>query len=305
MTAPVMAGSPSMLPSQDAVRFKTSAALVWLLRFLAVACLGIAGLMGGVVGKASSLAEGGLLLFGALFFAGFAVFGWKGAGRLRDQFAVDETGLWRLPPKGNPVFIAWHDVGVVRADDTMQRLIVSDRFRAHSIRIEYQSGDFSALRDFIVRHTDPATRAKRTAGSVFYRTWINKGVLLFVTSLFVAAAAWSFSDDAKAPSAIFLAMAGVSLAGVARDPLSLAIKSDRFVVRYPGWKRDILFRDIASVTLKNVAANGDVWAGVVISVKDRKSLTLYRFRDGSLALLHALQSALGPASSPEKTTQIV
>jgi hypothetical protein len=103
---------------------------------------------------------------------------------------------------------------------------------------------------------------------------------------------------------IFLVMVGVDLLCVVRDPLSLEIKSNRIVIRYPGWKRDISFSDIASVTLKNNAtANGNVWAGVVISINDRKPLTLYRFRDGSLTLLQALQSALGLASSPERTTE--
>jgi hypothetical protein len=124
-----------MFPSQEAVRFKMSAGMVWLLRFLAVFFLGVVGLgVFALVTDPKSAQDGPVLLAMMLFPVGLGALCWRTAGRARDQIAVDETGLWRLPPKGNPVFIAWHDVGVVRADDTMQRLIVSDRACARTIR---------------------------------------------------------------------------------------------------------------------------------------------------------------------------
>jgi hypothetical protein len=252
-----------------------------------------------LVGASSQL---GLMI---LIFGGFATLCWKLIGRLRDEIAVDKTGIWRLPPKGQSVYIAWNDVGVVRADETTQRLIVSDRLRTHTIRLEYQLGNFSALRDHVLQHTAPATRAKKTSGAVFYRTWINKGILLFFFLCIVALGATSFATGHHAISAFVFGLAGLILGFVARDPMSVTIESDRVVIRYPGWKRDITFSDISSVALKDVSDRGNVWAVVVISLKHQKPIELYRFRDGSLALLQALQSALGPAPPPGEITQVV
>jgi hypothetical protein len=288
-----------MFPPQEAVRFKSSAGLVWLLRFFVVFFLGVVGL--GVFALATDrnpAKDWPMLPPVMLFGVCFAVLSWNAIGRARDQIAVDEAGIWRLPPKGEPVFIAWRDVGVVRADDTMQRLIVSGRSRAHIVRLEYQLDDFSTLRDYVIQHTVPATRAKQTSGSVFYRTWINKCILLFFVSLYIVAAVFIFAADRRGFSTFFFGMAALTLVPVVRDPLSLTIKSDRVVINYPGWKREISFSEIDSATLSNISGKGNVWARVVISLKHQK------FRDGSLALLQALQDALGQTPSSGEASQV-
>jgi len=247
----------------------------------------------------------GLVVACVLLFGTLAAYCWRAQGRALDQFAVDETGIWRLPRKGAPLFIAWPDVGSVRADDTMQRLIVSDRSGAHAIWLEYQLDDFPTLRDYVLRHATSTPRANSAIGAVYHRTWINKGVILLLTAPFWVSAPFAFLQDGPRTGAVYLVFALVFVlpgaAVIMRDPSSLSIGTKRFVIHYPGWKREIPFSEIVSVALGDEnTANGNVWAVVVISLKHRKPIKLYRFREGSLALLQALQDALG-AASPEAT----
>jgi hypothetical protein len=282
--------SLTKLPSQDAVLYKTSAGYVWLYRFAFASCLGLAGAAVWLLITAPNPFQAGFGVVGTLFFVVFAAYLWGAQRRALNQIAVDESGIWRLPPNGSPLFIAWRDVGVVKSDDSMQRLIVSDQSRARTLWLEYQLDNYPVLRDYVLRRTAPGTRFKQTVGSVFHGSWALKVVMLVCSGLFVAVA---LAQHGWQAASLFLILIGLCLMVVVRDPLSLTIASDRIVIRYPGWKREIAFRNITSVTPDDTAsAYGNPGYLVVIAVKGQKPLKLYRFREGSLAVCEALRGAL-------------
>ncbi len=284
-----------MSPPADAARFKMSSAFVWLFRIAMVLVLAFLALPFGALTTDHSPGAIGLAVACVLICGVLAAYCWRAQARALDQIAVDETGIWRLPPKGAPLFIAWPDVGAVRADDTAQRLIVSDNSGAHSIWLEYQLDDFSTLRDYILQHATSTTRASSANGTVFHRTWINKGIILLSSSLLLVFAILAYSQGGLGIAAILLVLALLNSAAVVGDPSSLSIGTNRFIIHYPGWKREIPFSEIASVTLSEENSRGNVWATVVITLKQRKPIKLYRFREGSLALLQGLQGALSSA----------
>lgn len=78
---------------------------------------------------------------------------------------------------------------------------------------------------------------------------------------------------------------------IALDPVSLSIDADRLVISYPLWRRTIPFNSITGITLQDVNWRGNVWAAVVIERQRKRSIKLFRFRPGSIALNDALQSA--------------
>ncbi len=210
----------------------------------------------------------------------------------RYQIAVDDDGVWRLPNKGQPVFIAWSDVATVRADDTMQRLVVADRTHDRTIKIDYQLNDFSTLRDYILQHTTLESRASPTGKLTFYRTRINKIVLLASSIPNFAVGILILLGANSTIGLLYLTLPMSLVFLVTRDPLSLAITPNRVVIHYPGWERSISFSEISSVTLSDDSSRGNVWFAVVITLRRGKAIKLYRFREGYLALLEALQNAL-------------
>lgn len=287
-----------MFPPDDATRFKMSSAIVWLLRVATVLVLSflvipIIGVMTDRNGVAIGILAASVVVCGVL-----SAYCWRAQARALNQFAVNETGIWRLPPKDEPLFIAWSDIGSVRADDTAQRLILSDRSGGRTLWLEYQLDDFSILRDYVLQHTTPASLVGAAGQSVFHRTWINKGVMALVSTPFLVFAVAAYPHDGPGLSLILLVVALLCLAPILGDPLSLSIETSGFVIHYPGWKRKIPFGEITSVTLNEENSNqGNVWAVVVIALKHRKPIKLYRFREGSLALRQALQDALSSAST--------
>jgi hypothetical protein len=76
-----LAELPSMFPSQEAVRFKTSASWVRLLGFLMVLCLSGVGWGVGLLVIGRSLIPASLLI---LFSGSLAALCWNGIGHLRD-----------------------------------------------------------------------------------------------------------------------------------------------------------------------------------------------------------------------------
>ncbi len=282
--------SLSMLPSQDAVLYKMSAGYVWLYRFFIAFGLSLGGAAVWLLITAPDPFRAGFGVVGTLLFVGVATYWWDAQRRALNQFAVDESGIWRLSPKCSPLFIAWRDVGAVRSDDSMRRLIVSDQSRTHTLWLEYQLDNYPLLHDFVLRHTAPATRFKQTSGSVFHGAWVLKVGMLVCSSPFVAIA---LAQRGWQAASLCLILIGLCLSVVVRDPLSLTIASDRIVIQYPGWKREIAFGNITSVTTDDTSsAFGNPGYLVVIAVKGQKPLKLYRFREGSLAVFEALQGAL-------------
>lgn len=236
-----------------------------------------------------------------------AVFGFPTAlclrwfGRLRDSVAVSPEGIWYLPRKRESIFIAWRDVADVRAQDTQQRLVLVDATGETRIRLEYQLDDFGRLRDYVLDHT-VATRLRQPTTSVFHRTWINKCVLLCGALPLLLSAWLSFHQGQPMPSLLFVGFAGLLLVALMRDPTRVVITKKGVLIEYPGWKRTIPFDAISGIVLTDQQDRGNVWAAVVIERRQEAPLKLFRFREGSIALREALDSAWRSAGKDDQPT---
>lgn len=253
--------------------------------FILTAIVGITGHNNRVLFVAMAL----LPFYGAIGFFGFRSF-----HRLRDSIAVSPKGVWYLPKKGVATYIAWQDVATVKADDVGQRLVLLDTSGTRKIRLEYQLGNFAQLRDYVMSHADAAIH-RVPAGNVFHRTWINKGGFCVLATPFVFFAWKSHTQGAPLKSVLpFVGVAAFFLVGILRDPTTIEITSEGLEIKYPVWKKTIPFSSITAVTLKDVddpRGDGNVWAAVIIARKHARSIKLYRFREGSIALHEALESA--------------
>lgn len=85
----------------------------------------------------------------------------------RDRIAVNSEGIWYLARNGPSSFMTWSNVATVKADDTMQRLILADASGTRIIRAEYQLENFAALREFILSHTDTLAHQASLGTRVF------------------------------------------------------------------------------------------------------------------------------------------
>lgn len=209
----------------------------------------------------------------------------------RDRIAVNSEGIWYLARNGPPTFMTWTDVGEVKANDTMQRLILTDASGKRAIRIEYQIEKFSALREFVLSHTSALARQAPAGTRVFHRTWINKIILGVLGLPFLFLAVECYLGGNASGSWVFFAGVLLLVLMIARDPVSLIIDPDRVLIRYPFWSRPISFDSISAITTQNVSSRGNVWAAVSIERKQKRKILLFRFREGSIALQDALDSA--------------
>jgi hypothetical protein len=280
-------GSVLVVPS-DALVFKFPSGLAAMMLGCSLLCFGLVviALVAFHPGHDSRAIElplvVGLGLFSALTLRSFR--------RLRDRVAANSEGIWYLPRKGEPTFIAWCNVASVKADDIQQRLVLCDATSGRSIRLEYQLANFGRLREFVLGHTAPAMRLHASDANIFHRTWINKGILLSATAFFLLLA-WLSHQSQLVPSVVFTAFAALSLWVVARDPVRVKIMREAVVIEYLGWKQTILFDAISRVSLTDVPMRGNVWVAVLIERRQGKPIRLFRFREGSVALHDALQSA--------------
>ncbi len=211
--------------------------------------------------------------------------------RLFDHVAVNSDGIWYVPRNGQPIFLAWRDIGTVVAQDVQQRLLIVDAAGRATIRLEYQLANFQRLREFVLMHTSGQTRAGAAPLTTFHRTWINKILFLFfsVPLLFIVRIAGG--QGHWGASVIFVVFATVLLGSIALDPLRVSVEPQAVVITYPGWKRKILFSQIADISLTDESFRGNVFAVVVIRVSQGKPIKLFRFREGSLALYETLKAA--------------
>ncbi len=286
----------SRLPPEGATYFQFSTVTLWAMRIAAPAGFGIA-IFGAVfiveqIWTATRFHPQLIFLgFGVALFAILAPFGWKELGLLRDRVAVNEDGVWSLPHKGEPSFIAWRNVTRVRAYDLMKRLVVSDGSGAQPIRLEYQLNDFPALSAFVLSHTAPETRAIIAPRPVFHHFPIIK-IILLVAPVLVWLAVWEAFERGENLTKLIFPAAIPLLAWpmMILDPLSLEIAQGVIIIAYPGWRRRIAFRDIVSAELGEVSPQGNV--SVLLNLRNKKPITLSYYREGSLALAETLQIAL-------------
>jgi hypothetical protein len=115
--------------------------------------------------------------------------------------------------------------------------------------------------------------------------------LLGVTVVFLSFAWLSLHQGQPVPSLLFIGVAGLFLVALARDPTRVVITRETVVVKYLGWKRTIPFDTISGIVLADVQDRGNVWAAVIIERRQGGPLKLFRFREGSIALREALDSA--------------
>jgi hypothetical protein len=260
--------------------------LVWMMLGCSLLCFGLmaVGLAWPLIDpQHDSLAIEVPFVVGLGLFAALTL---RSCVRFRDSIAANSDGIWYLPRKGESTFISWCDVASLKAHDTQQRLVLADATGSRSIRLEYQLEDFGRLREFVLTNTAHASPA-----NVFHRTWINKVILLSGTVIFLVLAWLSHHQGQLGPSLFFIGFASLSLGAITQDPVGVEITREAVIVEYPGWKRTIPFDAISSITLKDVHNRGNVWAAVVIELRQGKPIRLFRFREGSVALHDTLQSA--------------
>ena len=149
--------------------------------FLAFSFLGLAL----AFSKSSDRLSLGLGLAAAAGFGIFAVVAFRSFVRLRGKIAINEDGIWYLPHRGNGTSIQWKDISAVKADDTGQRLVLSDDLQRKTIRIEYQLKSFREIRDFVIAHTTAQIQRYASNLTVFHRTWINKIILAILGGPFL------------------------------------------------------------------------------------------------------------------------
>ncbi len=229
-----------------------------------------------------------VLLPCGVVIASIAVLSVRSFGMLRDSVAVNGDGIWYLPRRGEPRFLAWNDVARVRADDVQQRLVLMDTTGMRTIRLEYQLENFGQLRTFVLQHTAPATHLDPSAREIFHRTWINKGILAAGVLVVLALASLSIRDVGIC--SLFVAFAVVLMIGIVSDPTRVVLSDDALLIEYPGWHRAIAWKTITGIALGDMNQRGNVWAAVVIERQQRKPIRLFRFSEGSVALHDALVS---------------
>jgi hypothetical protein len=241
------------------------------------------------------LAALSVVIFGAGSFFSFRV-----SQRCRDTIAVNNQGIWYLSRNSPPTYIAWNDVATVDAKETQQRLVLTDRSGTRSIRLEYQLADFSKLRDFVLSHAVELAKLKQPASGIFHRSWINKSILLSGAALFLFLA---YGAIQQPRDCLILIAIGICLLGaVTRDPTTLQITNSAVIIAYPGWKQSIGLHAITGVSLTDISdSKGNVWAAVVIDRTAGKPIKLFRFREGSIALCAALQSAWNAAGGTDRS----
>jgi hypothetical protein len=81
---------------------------------------------------------------------------------VNDQIAVDESGIWRVPRKGAPMFIVWNEVGGLKHTRLFGRLIVIDTSGTRKIELSSRLDNFDELSQFVSEHTKTRPAVTRT-----------------------------------------------------------------------------------------------------------------------------------------------
>jgi YD repeat-containing protein len=239
-----------------------------------------------------------------LFFGLVAELNWRLFRRSLDRVAVSPEGIWRVQRDGTR-YLAWRDVANVRANDQQQRLDLIDASGAAAVRVDYQLGNFEALRDFILSHAAQSLRALSQGTGTFHRNAerkIFRGaaglILLFIASNF-------YEHNGLHGITVSAAVAGAVIAFVLIlvEPMNVVVGHDSFAIHYLGYKRTIAFRSVAKISIRDVRTRRDVEAIVVIERSNGANIRLAQFNEGSVALYEALKSAWKAAGGVEEPSQ--
>jgi hypothetical protein len=210
--------------------------------------------------------------------------------RAGDTVAVNSDGLWYLHPGGDAIFIAWSDVGSVRALDFAQRLVVTDTAASKKIKLEYQLENFEKLRAFVLDRTS-SMRLHAPALTIFHRNWVNRGFMLGSYAACSLTALLASRQGQRGDGLLFLGFAVLSFAGLTQEVASVEILNDAILIKYLGWRRTVPDDGISNIVIVDLHDRGNVHAAVIIKRLHGKPLKLFGFREGSVALHDALSSA--------------
>ena len=168
---------------------------------------------------------------------------------------------------------------------------MNDNSATKYIRIDYQLDNFAALREFIFGHTNERALQAPSGTRLFHHSWINKIIFaVFGLPFWIFSMQWYHQGVADGFYFTF-SFGMCALLAIAFDPVSLRIDTPGFVIKYPLWNNPISFDSISGIFLKDVNRRGNMWATVVIERRHKRSIRLYRFREGSIAMKSALESA--------------
>ncbi|MDE3163402.1 MAG: hypothetical protein KGL64_09095 [Acidobacteriota bacterium] len=291
MTIHAPLGAQVKTPPPDASVFEYPASLRIMMLVVTLLCVGF--ITFALVMQLIRPAPGSLItVFLALVVFGTGtVFSFRTMRYTRDRIVVNPEGIWYLAKNGPSSYMTWLDVTSVKADDTMQRLILTDASGTRIIRIEYQIGSFKALREFILSHANSLALQAPVGTREFHRTWINKIILSALGLPLLIIAVQCYRERSTDGFHVACALGTGLLLLILLDPVGITIQPNGILIGYPLWKRSISFDSITEIRLQDVSSRGNVWAAVVIERKQRRPIRLFRFREGSIALKDALQSA--------------
>ena len=224
-----------------------------------------------------------------VFYALLTELNWRLLRRSFARIAVNSEGIWQRRG-GSTAFIAWNDLASVHANDTQQRLELTDGRGVVSLSVGYQIGSFERLRAYILSRLNAQTQRERPGTSVFRHSSDNQIVYATVAALLLFFA-WHMQHNLGFPFSVCLVAAVVMVFLVLREPTTLAISHGGVTVHYLIYQSDIPFSSIAAVDFSDLRYRGNVWAGVRITTHRGARIRLSRFREGSVAIYEALQEA--------------
>lgn len=293
-----------MSPSPTAIHFKQSPFAQWFWGFCSVFFVGIASAGAALITSGGAPQRLGLITgLMSLLILGLAVYCVRAMLRARGEVVVDESGVWWMVGRRPPTSIAWSDVQSLRADDLMQRLIVSDRTSRRTIKMEYQLDRFADLRAFVLAHTADSARWRPAPTATFHKSWVLVAVNVAADALFLTL---GVAAVARGQGMLGLCLLGlfVWLVAAARNtPLRVTVRADRVDIIYLLRRKVLPIGDITAATLADrVDGNGNSRTDVVLSTTRQGVFKFSLFSEGSLALLQALHHAIDRAPQGRPVT---
>lgn len=233
-----------------------------------------------------------------VFLSLVAEMNWRLIRRSRRRVAVNAAGIWAI--RGRVVkYVPWLNVARVTANDTVQRIDLIDRSGATTISVDYQLKNFERLREFILLHTRENTQFQPPGVGTFHRLWELKLIYaaLGAIALFVA---WQMRlHGGGGESVLPVVLAAIAIFMILREPVTVSAGQDGIVIKYICFQGLIPFNSITGIAFSDVRYRWNVWAGVVITTARKERIRLSRFREGSVALYEALQTAWKQAAGAQ------
>ena len=213
-------GTQTKAPQADASIFGFRGSLrVWMLGAMVI-CIGFIAFA--VLMQLTRPARGSLVtvLFSFVVFGTGSFLCLRVVRYSRDRIAVNSEGIWYLARNGPSSFMTWSNIATIKADDTMQRLILTDASGTRIIRVEYQLENFPTLREFILSHTNALARQASLSTRGFHRTWINKIILTLLGLPFLIISVRCYREGVAAGFYLTLALGMSAYRGIALQDVS-------------------------------------------------------------------------------------